>query len=471
MVTSKNSHWMILVAAGLCGCGGTSGATPTKATTNPQPDGTHVAAPPGSKTYDPAQGFVVHEWGTNTIVVGTDGVLLPGLHHEEEDLPAFVYDRMKATQLGAPFRDTVNTKMETPVDYFYASAPLKVNVEVSFPKGILTQWYPATSAFGPQLVAPAGGVPADPVLDPKFPFTQESCRTELARAEGGFLRWQDVQVMGRTEKPTLMDAPLDRYSWSYARDVAANPLRVPAPAYDAKSAPQDEDFLFYRGLGNVPLPVTVTAQAGAPGFDGGVRLQNTDIANAMGAVVVMRVGETGGAFTIHREGIPSGGTLEDVAPSLDGQLPMNEFVAKLSDAVVNQLALTGLYGDEAAAMVNTWKRQWFRTPGVRVLYLMPQAWTDTQIPLTIDPVPAKTVRVMMIRVEVLTRSLEEGDFKAALAIETEGTAGAGAAHFTALGRFAEPRLRRALALGAGGKNGAALLAEMGGTGIGSRQSE
>ena len=31
-------------------------------------------------------GFVVHEWGTLTSVIGSDGSLLPGLHHEEEDL-------------------------------------------------------------------------------------------------------------------------------------------------------------------------------------------------------------------------------------------------------------------------------------------------------------------------------------------------------------------------------------------------
>ena len=34
-------------------------------------------------------GFVVHEWGTDTIVVGSDGSLQRGLHHEEEDLPSF----------------------------------------------------------------------------------------------------------------------------------------------------------------------------------------------------------------------------------------------------------------------------------------------------------------------------------------------------------------------------------------------
>jgi len=47
----------------------------------------------------PGRGFIVREWGTDTIVVGSDGSLQRGLHHEEEDLPTFVYDRLKAAPL------------------------------------------------------------------------------------------------------------------------------------------------------------------------------------------------------------------------------------------------------------------------------------------------------------------------------------------------------------------------------------
>src|SRR4051812_35901096 len=44
-------------------------------------------------------GFVVHEWGTNPTVVGSDGSLQRGLHHEGDDLPPFVYDRLKAAKV------------------------------------------------------------------------------------------------------------------------------------------------------------------------------------------------------------------------------------------------------------------------------------------------------------------------------------------------------------------------------------
>jgi len=106
----------------------------------------------------PGQGFIVHEWGTDTIVVGSDGSLQRGLHHEEEDLPPFVYDRIEAgTSIGAGASPSVTIKMETPVTYFYSPAPLLVNARVEFPKGVLTQWYPGVTTFLPP-VAAAGSI-------------------------------------------------------------------------------------------------------------------------------------------------------------------------------------------------------------------------------------------------------------------------------------------------------------------------
>src|SRR3954469_14232654 len=88
--------------------------------------------------WSPGQGFVVHEWGTLTSVMASDGSLLPGLHHEEEDLPGFVADRM------AQARETpsVVQKMETPVTYFYSAERRTVSAAVDFPRGVFTQWFP-----------------------------------------------------------------------------------------------------------------------------------------------------------------------------------------------------------------------------------------------------------------------------------------------------------------------------------------
>src|SRR5207253_2073836 len=124
---------------------------------------------------------------------------------------------------------------------------------------------------------------------------------------------------------------------------------------------------------------------------------------------------------------------------------LDAYAQDLAKAMVTELDKAGLYHDESVAMVKTWARQWFRTPGVRVLYLAPQAWTDAQIPLTIDPAPQELVRVMVMRVEALTPVLEHADMEAMKSLGgTDATRAQAAAHFQGLGRFAEPRLRRAI---------------------------
>jgi hypothetical protein len=238
----------------------------------------------------------------------------------------------------------------------------------------------------------------------------------------------------------MPEAPLDRFTWSHARAVDANQLRVTAAA-----GAQDERFLFYRGLGNFPLDVKIAAQAGAAGHDGGLVITNQDAAQKVGTVFVLRVEKDKAAFTMKPAGLAPRGSLQETAPVANQSL--DAYSQDLAKAMVGELDKAGLYHDESIAMVKTWARQWFRTPGVRVLYLAPQAWTDAQIPLTISPQPQEFVRVMVIRVEALTPALEEADVAAVtkLASKEDAARAEGDAHFRSLGRFAEPRLRRALA--------------------------
>src|SRR6185436_3057592 len=149
MVTSRTHQLMFLgtLAAAMVGCGPTVEAGGS--VDPPAPTPTPIVTPPPAPTelQYPGHGFIVHEWGTDTIVVGSNGSLQRGLHHEEEDLPGFVYDRIKAGSLDGS--SSVEVKMETPVTYFYSDAPLAVTARVSFPKGVFTQWYPAVQDFSP----------------------------------------------------------------------------------------------------------------------------------------------------------------------------------------------------------------------------------------------------------------------------------------------------------------------------------
>jgi hypothetical protein len=391
--------------------------------------------PGGTGPAYPGAGFRVHEWGTNTIVVGSDGSMQRGLQHEEEDLPSFVYDRRREELASPPM-----VKMETPVTYFYSDKALSATVSVGFPKGILTQWYPAVGYFYPPTFQGKG----DPALDRSFPYSTPECRASFSHVEQGLLSWGSVDILARDAKPALLDAPLDRFTWSHARDVAANSLHVSNGKTASATSDQNERFLFYRGLGNFPIDVKVAAQSGAAGQDGGLVLSNLDGAQKIGAVFVLRVEQDKAAFVVRAGGIEPNGSLTETAPP--ATQPLDVYGQDLAKAMVTELDKAGLYHDESVAMVKTWARQWFRTPGVRVLYLAPQAWTDAQIPLTIDPTPQELVRVMVMRVEALTPVLEHADLEAMTSLGGEGAAQTqGKAHFQALGRFAEPRLRRAIA--------------------------
>lgn len=388
----------------------------------------------------PGQGFIVHEWGTDTVVVGSDGVTLRGLHHEEEDLPAFVYDRIAAGQLDGS--TSVHVKMETPVTYFYSEVPRSVDVSVGFPAGVFTHWYPAVAWFEPFIAAP-GAIPklpqySDPVLDPLFPFASDLCRTEYGAIGGGQLHWGAVGVLARDAEEALPAAPLGEFTWSHARAVDANLVEV--AGVPGATTPQHERFLFYRGLGNFPLPLTLTVG------DGPTLTVTNDSALAVGRLFVVHVAADRGAFAEWGDGVSGGQSVTDPAPALASAPPLDLFADALGERVTEALDATGLYHDEAAAMVETWKRQWFRTPGLRVLYLVPQSWTDASIPLTIAPPPGSTTRVMMIRAEVLTPEQEAQDVAAASLLSDPNDAAAGKQHFFDLGRFAEPRLRRAAAL-------------------------
>jgi hypothetical protein len=400
-----------------------SAGTPDPSSASPAPEANAGRAYPGT-------GFIVHEWGTNTVVSGSDGSLSFGLHHEEEDLPSFVYDRMRVT---AADPNIASVKMETPVAYFYSDVPRQVTARVEFPQGILTQWYPAALRFKPLIPGSGPGIDLknlkDPALDPSLNVSSQYC-LDYYRSNGQ-LDWGSFSVLGRdAAAPFLADAPLAAFTWSYARAVTANFLSF--------AGGENERFLFYRGVSNVELPARIEALAG-----GTLELYNLR-PEALASVFVVRVADEGGAFLEYPDGVLGGMSRELRAPDPATAKPLPEFMGALSDQVAAALERSGLYEDESRAMVNTWKRQWFSSPGLRVLYLSSQAWTDAVIPLTITPTPDALVRTMMLRVEVLTPEVEADDVAALALMDTD--VARGRQHFSELGRFAEPRLRRALTL-------------------------
>ena len=352
--------------------------------------------------------MIVHEWGTFLAMQGSDGVTLDGMYHEEHALPPFVHARSR-DQLRIP---SAFVKGETPVIYFYTDRRQEVMVEVGFPAGVWTQWYPQVSMATPQL-------------------TQGGSPPELRR---GRIRW-NAQVIPPAEAPPLPAASADAL-WNFARQVDSAFVRT----FDQTrggNTPQYERFLFYRGLGSARLPLRFEPGAGS--------LTSEAAGPELRHLFVLRVENGRGAYR-YLPSLPPGGTAAASPPPRKEMRPLAAFVPAAADALAARLEESGLHPKEARAMVNTWRSSYFETDGVRVLFILPQSWTDAFIPLRIDPEPAQVVRVMVGRLEALTPEREQ---RAEAAVRELGSSDPAArqrgfAWLQAQGRYVEPILRRVL---------------------------
>lgn len=356
-----------------------------------------------------ADDLVVHEWGTFLSVQGSDGVTLDGMYHEEHALPAFVHSRAK-DQLYLP---TAVVKGETPVIYFYTPRQRRVNVRVDFPSGIWTQWYPQAGLIGPRLEG--GGAPGE--------------------QRNGHIEWW---AEAHPSPPAGAQLPRSAAGalWDHAREVDAAWVST-SGAVGRPGPPEWERFLFYRGLGQAPLPYEFSAEGGgtlrAAGADGATHL------------FVLRV-EKGRAAYRYLPRLDPGESLAGLIPSLKKAIPVEQFSQKVGDELADRLTEAGLYPKEARAMVNTWRGSYLKSEGTRVLCVLPQAWTDRFIPMQVSPKPKELVRVMVGRLELLTPERERVAESAVrdLAAADARTREKAFETLRAQGRYAEPVLRRVL---------------------------
>lgn len=363
--------------------------------------------------------LVVHEWGTFTTMQGSDGVTLEGLHHDEEQLPRFVYSRDLLSPAEVAMREYAFNKMETPVTYFYPSQPMLVRVRVRFPAGILTQWYPNVRHFVPDL-AEAGG----PKLELK----------------NGVLNWGEVNLISPSaEAEALLPSVGADDPWAYARQTDAALVQVndwqPSRGYSK----QTEKYLFYRGLGRCEMPLRAKTRNG-----GTLELRNTS-SHALRHVFVLRVEDGRGTFQYVPE--LAGGAQLELSISMPADAPdLPIHAARLREKLEEALTACGLYPKEARAMALTWNRSYFHTPGLRVLYVLPDEQTRAILPLEVEPAPQETVRVMVARLECLTPEQEDRVAGAVAQLDAPDFERRDAASRTLreLGRFAEPNLRRVL---------------------------
>jgi len=337
-------------------------------------------------------GLTVHEWATFTSIAGPDGQAvewspLTGA----TDLPGFV-EHFRNGQFKLGLRGTV--RMETPVLYFYDSREENVSVQVSFSKGVITEWYPHASRVEP---------------------TSNLFDGSLFQAQpDGSITWDAVTVSPRlgAEFPRQ---PEDSHYYA-ARMTSATPLVVKTP-----SGEQHEKFLFYRGVSTFRVPVSVKLMA-----DGKLRVASAGDEEIPETILFERRGD--------RIGYRIGGALAKETVLDPPELTGNFF--DLGRALVGMLVAQGLYSDEAQAMVETWRGSWFEE-GSRLIYIVPADFVSRLLPLSIRPAPAQIARVFVGRLELVTPATEK-------AVET-AFASHDKAALQKYGRFLEPILHTMLA--------------------------
>jgi hypothetical protein len=331
--------------------------------------------------------FVAHEWGTFTSVSTADGrARLWNPLGGPSELPSFVYQTSGPCGKGPNFRATLAlVRMETPVIYFYSDRDIRASVKVEFPKGCITEWYP--QAHTTRQTINWNGFVAQPGAKEKFPDDQS------------------------------------RSHYYPARETDAAPLSI-----GDEQKVEQEKFLFYRGIGNINLPLSVRLE----GDQAIIRNAGPDeIAQVI--LFESRGGRSG--WRIH-------GALKNEAtltrPALDTRV--EPLLREFEKTLVGQ----GLYEKEAAAMVKTWRDSWFEE-GLRVFYILPRRVTDAILPITIKPQPSELARVFVGRAEIITPEMEREILEAArLLREKSPEARAAINSVRRYGRFADPVLRGAL---------------------------
>jgi hypothetical protein len=373
-----------------------------------------------------ASDLVVHEWGTFLGMSGSDGTALDGMYHEEHALPAFVHGRAR-DQLRMP---GLFLKGETPVIYFYTPSPVSVRIGVDFPQGVWTHWYPQAALVTPPVAQQAAS--PDRPKDGRICWFAEVMPPSSVPAEVGR---PSVKAPGMASclPATSIDA-----LWNFARDVDAAFVKT-SDQTGGTPRSEYERFLFYRGLGRSRLPMRADVRAGGtlslesePGLGDGVR-----------HVLILRVEGGRGAYT-YRPRLGPDERATGVIPSMDRSLPLAEFTEAIADDLAARLTESGLYAKESRAMVNTWKTSYFQNDGIRVLFVLPQSWTDSFIPIRIFPKPREVVRVMVGRLELLSpeRERRAEDAVRDLASADPARRQDAFAFLREQGRYVEPIVRR-----------------------------
>ncbi len=171
---------------------------------------------------------------------------------------------------------------------------------------------------------------------------------------------------------------------------------------------ESERFLYYDGPTRMSSPVQVDVKGKR------LRLKSIPMPSAAAARAEDDGGplasQTAGDYGTKRHGlyveVTGGQTAARIVPVADGESDIDlEAIAPMTSAAAQKHFLTmlteyGLTADEASGLADVWKRQFWETPGKRLLVVLAAKDFDAMCPLRIRPKPSELVRLGVLLTEL-----------------------------------------------------------------------
>jgi hypothetical protein len=330
----------------------------------------------------------IHEWGTFTSLQDENGDAIGGINTDDEPVPAFVHQLgqqllLQPTEMppsffqGAPHcHPGVTMRMETPVIYFHPprnTGITNVSVRVKFRGGWLSEFYPNALVSTPAL------------SNRLFQFGPLDRNTEST------LEWRDLQVGGHWPLTNTT-----AHVWTSPRAVKAALVRTPEG--------EAEQFLFYRGVAHIDAPLRVATDPASGTLAIRSQWQLNEKPPAIRSLMLVDIRADGEAAFRTLPDITLDPDVSKVLARTPASFSPGEFTSqnlvKLRELLKLALVSEGLHTDEALALLNTWELSYFKSPGLRLFFIVPREWTDFHLPLEVS-VPAELTRVMVGRIELV----------------------------------------------------------------------
>jgi hypothetical protein len=337
--------------------------------------------------------LLIHEWGTFTSLQDENGNAIGGINTDDEPVPHFVHRLADLLLLhpsevppllfkGLPRRchPDVTMRLETPVIYFHPPKSQTdiqtADLKVKFRGGWLSEFYPFANPEAPDL------------------GTNRVQMGPLSSSTVSSLEWNELKIGG---------------NWPLTNTTAhvwTSPRAVRAALVQAANG-ESEKFLFYRGVAHINAPLKISRDKITDQllFRSQLESMPPDKPLSIRSLWLVDIRPDGKiAFRVlppfelspnpKKVSIRTTATFE----SRDFNSANRE---KLKATLHEALVADGLFSDEAQALLNTWELSYFKSAGLRVFFLVPQAWTDSCLPLDCS-LPARINRIMVGRIELVT---------------------------------------------------------------------